>query len=454
MNTKENHETLSLTSMKIAGVIGMPPITKSEISIRLQALIDSIPDEVLPDDAIYIDTKYSGSNSGYKGTITAPFKTLPAFENGKTYKVKRGSVIPNITFSQKTDVTISEYGDGPLAKISSTGVVHLINFQNSSNCRVIGFKVEGSNNAISLTHADNSPKCGVYGCDMSEAHHSNNNGFGLHAFYSDDFELIDNKIDNVALDGIYTKFCKRIKVTGNRFTRLNQRYFTNPNQSASSGDGIQLDGTYDGFYIAHNIIDRSDGAGNKYGLILNSAAGLSDEATGTIEHNKFISNNNVSACIHIERGNGIQVLNNEFIGSGGQQAIRLGGKFVKNTLIKGNTFRNFDRGVGVGATYPGGYPATNTIVEDNIFYNVKQYHVWVDKSKVTLKNNTHMRTTDKGIAIFNYGGGSAVIESGHYSIAGMEGSFGAGTNPTYAPINFIDPDNGNFQILKINNNLT
>lgn len=448
MNTQYNHETLYLTGMIISEVGGVILPTKSEIALRLQVLMDSIPDEVIPDDSIYIDTNYTGSNNGYKGTFTAPFNELPSFENGKTYKVKRGSLIGNIIFSQKTGVILAEYGEGDMAKISSTGVVHLINFQNSTNCKVIGFEVKGSNNAISLTHADNSHGCGVYGCDMSEAHHSNNNGFGLHAFYSDDFEFIDNKIDNVALDGVYTKYCKRIKITGNHFTRLNQRYFSNTNQSVSSGDGIQLDGTYDGFYIAYNIIDRSDGAGNKYGLILNSAPGLSDEATGIIEHNKFINNNNVPSCIHIERGNDIQVLNNEFIGAGGQQAIRLGGKFAKNTLIKGNTFRHFDRGVGVGATYPGGYPASGTIIESNIFYNVDKYHVWVDKSQAVMTNNIHIRTTDSGVAVYNYGGGSVEMTGAHFSELNMGGSFGNGSNATYGQVNFIDPENGNFGIVE------
>ena len=46
MNTQYNHETLYLTGMIISEVGGVILPTKSEIALRLQVLMDSIPREV------------------------------------------------------------------------------------------------------------------------------------------------------------------------------------------------------------------------------------------------------------------------------------------------------------------------------------------------------------------------------------------------------------------------
>ena len=65
-----------------------------------------------------------------------------------------------------------------------------------------------------------------------------------------------------------------------------------------------------------------------------------------------------------------------------------------------------------------------------------------------MTNNIHIRTTDSGVAVYNYGGGSVEMTGAHFSELNMGGSFGNGSNATYGQVNFIDPENGNFGIVE------
>jgi len=132
---------------------------------------------------------------------------------------------------------------------------------------------------------------------------------------------------------------------------------------------------------------------------------VSDNATGVIEYCTFETDYTVTSAVLIERGRGIIVRYNTFEGS--TQGIRVAGKYCKDVEIYGNIFINCSNGVGVGATYPGGYPATGTKVYDNEFLNIAKYHIWVDKSTVQIWDNLHDGKAGS-IVNYNYGGGSFV----------------------------------------------
>lgn len=384
------------------------------------------------DDSIYIDTNFTGQG---KGTQSEPFKAMPALVSNTSYKVKSGSTIPNIRIDGKEDIVIAAYGDGVKPKIRSTAVCSLVHITNSKGCHITGFDITGGNNTVACIQTNTAHDCGVHYSDLSEAHHSNNNGFGLHMFYSNNFELIGCTIKNVALDGIYAYYCLNFKVIGCHISKVNQRYFTNSSEAGSSGDGIQLNGDYNGFEIKDTTIDRSDPAGNKFAIILNSNDVKANNATGVIDNCIIKINGSLAYALLMIRGKNIQVLNSQFVGVGGGLAIRAQSEALSNTKIKNCTFTGFDRGVSVAPRWAGNtpFPPIGTVVEDCDFSNIKRYHISLDNTAVVSTRNTHTRvnTNDKGVAIWNYGKGQATITGAHYSEHGMEGSFGAGTNPTY-----------------------
>ena len=140
-------------------------------------------------------------------------------------------------------------------------------------------------------------------------------------------------------------------------------------------------------------------------MILNSGDGISDNATGIIEYCTFINDGTVTTALHIERGNGIIVRHNLFEGI--TQGIRIAGAYTSNNLIEHNEFVNCSRGIGVGYTYPAVGAATGTIIKNNTFTNITQYHIWTDKATVTVSGNIH-NGKPGSVNQYNYGGGSFI----------------------------------------------
>ena len=359
---------------------------------------------------IYIDPTASKPGNGSK---SAPFKAMPAIESGQTYLIKSGSKISTSAqfyVSGKADVTIGSYGKGTRPVIKYTGSSSAVRIENSDNITVKDLEITGTSSAYSLVYVMGSTgkyltNILIQNCILSNAHNSNNAGFGVYAWYCTGLKVINCYVSNVALDGFYCRYTPGIEIGYCNVYDINRRYFLNKDQKYSSGDGIQLDGDYNGFYLHNTIIQRNNLAGNKFGVIIASAPGVSDNATGLVQNCTFITDNTVTTSLHIERGNGIQVLDCTFLGQ--TQGIRIGGQYAKNTLIKGNLFENCSRGVGIGATYPGGYPATGTQVIDNYFENIDQYHIWTDKATVTIGGNKHSGNPGS-IEYYNFGGGKYV----------------------------------------------
>ncbi|MDD4598059.1 MAG: cadherin domain-containing protein [Lentimicrobiaceae bacterium] len=401
---------------------------------------------------IYIDP--SSNNSNPNGSMSNPYKSWAGvnFVNGNSYVQKRGTTYTSSSYiyiNGRNNITIGSYGTGSLPKFSYTGSGHAFRLENSSSCIIEDFDVNGNTNAVSLVYV--SGTSGNYAsnniirnCNLYNAHNSNNGGFGIYGFYNHNLKMLNTDIHNVALDGVYLKFATNLEIGYCNIYDINRRYFSNSNQTYSSGDGVQLDGTYNGFHIHHTTIDRTNGAGNKYNLILNSAAGLSDNATGIIEYNTFINSDNIAYAVLIERGNGIITRYNTFKGSTG--GIRLGGAYTKNNLIHHNIFYNCTTGVGIGYTYPSAGPCTGTKVYNNVFYHVTSYHIWVDKTNVVTRNNIHYRTNDSGVALYNYGGGSWTISNNCYGTSATAGSPGAGSGAVTGNPLFINPSTYNFRL--------
>lgn len=360
---------------------------------------------------IYIDPSKHGQIQD--GTILNPFDSWADFTivSGNTYLQKCGTTFTSSAqfyILNKANIEIGSYGVGIRPIFKYTGAGAAVRIEGSNHISITNFEIYGTASAHSLfyaigTQAANLTYIKIENCFLSNAHNSNNAGFGVYSWYCIGLEVINCTISNVALDGFYCRNTPGIKIEWCNVYDINKRYFNNPNEKYSSGDGIQLDGYYNGFHISNTIVQRNNGAGNKFDIILASAPGVSDNASGIIEDCVLITDNTVSTAIHIERGNGIIIRRNTFMGS--TQGVRVGGAYAKNTIIEDNDFENCNRGVGVGYTYPSAGPATGTKVLNNKFVNVSSYHVWVDRSEVETCNNT---TDGHGIPEYNYGGGSFI----------------------------------------------
>ena len=359
---------------------------------------------------IYIDPT---ANTEGNGSKAKPFKTLPAVQSGETYLIKTGTTLQTsnqVYISGKTQITIGSYGKGTRPVIKYSGNSSAVRIENSNYITIKDVEIVGTPAAYSLIYVMGSASqyllfIRIENCSLSNAHNQNNAGFGVYAWYCHDLKVIGCTVSNVALDGFYCRYTPGIEIGYCNVFDINRRYFQNTNQKYSSGDGIQLDGNYNGFYVHNTTVQRNNGAGNKFGMILASAPGVSDNATGLIEKCVFATDQAVTTSLHIERGNGIQVLGCTFLGQ--TQGIRIGGQYAKNTLIQDCTFENCSRGIGVGATYPGAYPATGTKILNNYFEGTEQYSVWTDKATVIIGGNTH-NGKPGSIDYYNFGGGKYV----------------------------------------------
>ncbi len=364
--------------------------------------------------AVYPATYYIDPTNDQQfqdGTQKNPFNSWTdcSLTNGNTYLQKRSTVYVSSIQIRVTDnsVTIGAYGAGNRPVFSYTGSGYAFSVS-ASYCYINDFEVNGNGTAYALYGSMGST--GEYwqnntinNCLLHNAHNPNNAGFGVYAFYNANLKILNTEIRNVALDGMYLRYTPRTEIGYCFIHDINRRYFINKDQKISSGDGIQFDGYYNGFYLHHSVIDRTNGAGNKFGVIFNSGAGISDKATGLIEYCTFRNDATVTTSLHIERGRGVIVRYNSF--EGATQGIRVAGMRCKDIEVYGNIFLNCSNGIGIGATYPGGYPATGTKIYDNQFTNTANYLIWVDKSIIETCNNT---SDGNGVTLYNYGGGKEI----------------------------------------------
>jgi len=400
---------------------------------------------------VYIDPAYSGAESG---TMEQPYNawTDVAIASGNTYLQKRGTTYSSATqiyINGKNNVTIGAYGAGNRPVFSYTGGGYAFRMESSANCTVENFEVNGNSNAVALVGVNGS--AGAYtesltvnNCLLYNAHNPNNAGFGIHGGYNSNLKILNTEIHNVALDGIYVRYEPNIEIGYCNIYDINRRYLSNPNQTYSSGDGIQLDGNYNGFHLHHTTIARTNGCANKFNVIL-ASAGVSINATGIIEYNTFITDSAVTTALHIEHGNGIITRYNTFKGC--TQGIRIGGGGTANNLIHNNIFYNNSSGIGVGYTYSSNYhpvgPAVGTKIYNNVFHNVSGYNIWVDKTNVEAKNNIH---AGPGVAIHNYGGGSWTLANNCYASAALAGTPGTGADPVIGDPLFVNAAARDFRL--------
>lgn len=431
-------------------------------------------EDIKQDDVntLYIDP--TNSNSGRDGSISKPYNSFTEFviQNNFTYKLKKGTVYTSSSILRvdgKNGVKLTTYGDSTTQpKFQFNGYNPAVYFINSSNCEIDGWEISGSLPVRSLFNSTGGSSESLYNqnnviknCVLHTAYYNGtkSGGFGIEASRNNGLKILNCTIYDVAVDGIYTAYCPNTEIANCYIHHINQLYDTNKDQTWSSGDGIQMDGQWNGFHIHHNTIDRSDAkTGNKSSIIL-ASGGASDNSTGIVEYNIFKKNNNVNEHLLIHAGLNIIVRYNIFKEDG--LAVNIASK-CKNTLIHHNIFYKCGRGIMIG------YSSTpKTYVDkiyNNVFYGLTGYnpysanispsggfHIQIDTGvKVDVKNNIHVRTTDNSVAIYRFGTtATATISNNCYGTAATTGSLGSGTNSVIGDPKFIDPINFNFNLQNI-----
>lgn len=427
-----------------------------------------VQDEI---NTIYIDP--TNKNNNRNGNINNPYNSFSEFtiQNNYTYKLKNSTTYISsdvLRIDNKNGVKLSTYGNSEMKpKFQFNGYNPALYFINSSNCEIDGWEISGSNAARSLitstggsTESTYNKNILIKNCILHTAYYNGtkSGGFGIETYNNDNLKILNCEIFNIAVDGIYARNCINTEIGNCNLHNINQLYETNKDQTWSSGDGIQLDGQWDGFYIHHNIIDRSDSkTGNKSGIILNSAEGVSDNSTGIIEYNIFKKNNNVNEHLLISRGLNIIVRYNIFKEDG--LALNIQGK-CKNTLIHNNIFYGCGRGIMIG------YSSTPKIYTDkiynNVFYGLTGYnpysnnispaggfHIQIDNGvKIESKNNIHVRTTDNSVSIYKFGTTATTnISNNCYDTISTAGKLGTGINSIIDNPLFVDSNNKDFHLL-------
>lgn len=280
----------------------------------------------------------------------------------------------------------------------------------------------------------------ITGCHLHSAYGPNNGGFGVYGWYNDGLRVLGTEIHDIALDGMYLHFITRLEVGYGDIYDVNTRYRVNTDQSVSSGDGIQLNGLYDGFHIHHTTIDRST-TGNKFALILNSSEAGSESASGVIEHCTFRGSPGAPVSLYIERGRGIVTRYNRFEDT--PMGVRITGGLTSDNLIHHNLFYDSTDGVYV-TTNAAGVPA-GTRVYNNVFYHVTGRHIGASRSPVEARNNLHARAGDGGVAL--YSNNATFVSSNHcYDTTATAGSLGvSGASVVGSPL-FVDGPGHDFRL--------
>lgn len=348
------------------------------------------------------------------------------------------------------NVTLGDYGTGTKPKFMYNGASNAVKFSRTNFVSVNNWEIEGNSNAVSLVRVEgtegllgaDSNNNSIVNCILHEAHASGN-GFGVVGWFTRGLNVLGTSISNVALDGMYLHHTPNAEIGFCNITLVNMRSLIVPDQNIAAGDGIQFNRNYDGFYVHDNVIDRDDGTEYKFCLIFHDSSKVYGHlATGRIERNTFVARNpNIYSNLYIVNGNGFLIKDNKFVG--GYEALWLNGGQCNNMMVYNNIFTGVAKGVGLHSDEYG-VPA-GTKVYNNVFYGMGSNHIEIRSNAVIdVKNNIHMRSTDSATAYV--GVGSWTLSNNLFSVSGMWGAPGNGTNSVIGNPLFVDAVNGDFHV--------
>jgi hypothetical protein len=398
---------------------------------------------------VYIDPTYATNGSG---SITDPKNTFVGLtlQSNTIYLLKRGTTYTSssaILLSSLTNTKLDTYGDSEVKpSFEYTSIVYqgyAIRFNSCTSCVLNGWDITSTQICLAGVRVDSGSYNIINNCKIHDIPGNGTvdySGMGIRGGGTS-LRILNCEICYISTDGMYISTTTNLEIGYCNIHHVNQYYTVNSGQTYSSGDGIQLDGLWSNFYIHHNIIDRSDvNTGNKFCLILNSAAGTNDNSSGIVEYNTFMTNSNCPTQLYIEQGNGIITRYNIF--KGVTAAVRVTGVTTKNNLIHHNIIYNSSYGVGV--VYVNGSPL-NTRVYNNVFYNLTGANCWIDDTTIDLKNNIFVGSNVQ-LKLYRTAAASYIMENNCYGTTTNIGTMGGGTDYVVGDPLFLDKLNYNFRL--------
>jgi hypothetical protein len=348
----------------------------------------------------YVDPTFTGSVQN--GTIGNPYSSWTQFTitNGNTYLQKRGTTFTtngNLWINQKSNVTMGAYGTGSKPKFISTGNnVKVLDFANSTNCILRNFEVTSTGNALTAVYIASGcsniliDSCVINNCEWGIRVVTNGGGT----------RILNSTIHNIGDDGIYVMYVPNIEIGYCHIYDVNMKWHTDPNQSYSPGDNIQISSTNNlYFHIHNNILDHSS-TGNKFCFI---AYGVN--YSGLIEHNTMIGNAaNVTSCLYFHPTTGTVTVRYNTL-KDGNYAIY---SYVNNLQLHYNKIINNKYGIRVLTNY-------NLTALNNVFYGNTEYCISsLGNTTITSRNNAFYLSSSAA-RVYNTGG-SVVSNHNNFNI--------------------------------------
>jgi len=353
-------------------------------------------------------------NSWSNATITA----------GNNYLQKRGTtnnISAEVDISLKNNILIGAYGNDSQRPIVMGMNIsgHVFNIQSDNIVvRDLEISAPAAQSGIKFTGYYLNYTLGSFNATIDDCK-AENSKWGFRALTFDTvatgLKIVNNEVSYTGDDGMFIEDKQNAEFAYNYIHDVNQEYFQDsawclkdhPNdtiactlQNYSAGDGIQItlstqNNSVDGFYIHHNIIDRST-TSNKFCVIVNTA--WSNLGHGRIENNYLKRMpNSADVAIYISHNAG-NIVRYNTIENGGIMTGDTNLTIAYNIFINGSTlFLSADSRGGTCNIYNnvfyGSFPShMNSYVpnvtlfldygqtyniKNNIFYGINTTSNWV-----------------------------------------------------------------------------
>ncbi|MFW6218609.1 MAG: T9SS type A sorting domain-containing protein [Bacteroidota bacterium] len=398
---------------------------------------------------IYIDPG-NKNNSDKNGSFSNPFDSWTdiRIESNVTYLQKRGTVafIPAEINIHSSNVIIGAYGEGerPVIQSNATEKEKIIDIGKSENVTVQDIEIISLTLATTCIGINSSHNISLVNCKIHGAN------YGIRSIQHTGKLLIKGcEVFNTRDDGMFISELEDIEITECHVYDVNQKWFTNQDQSYSGGDCIQL-GYFDKFHIHGNILDHSS-TGNKFCFI---AISPRNKSGSIFESNICISQklSEGGGAVYLTDGANMTFRYNYF--RNGHNGIY---NSSSNLTLYYNIFEDFEWAL--NSAHPSGSALRSY---NNVFFNCNK-GIISQKDQLLAYNNIfffkdnsqtaiHLNSgkIDASHNLYNFEHSQMLnIRSGYIgSLMEFTERTGQGRHSLVADPEFIDVSNGNFSISK------
>lgn len=239
----------------------------------------------------YIDPENVGDTI-QDGSMEHPFVSyFDVVQNSQCcILLKRGTVYrTNKVLDISCDnISFGPYGEGDRPRILYSGEEYAFNADSRKNIRFHSLEIEAIN-ALANIHltGEGSENILIEDCLIHGAQ------WGIRATGStSNLKILNCEIFNIYYDGIFAN-ADNIEIANCHIYDVNQAWFTDPDESFSNGDCIQLTHPCKEFKIHHNTLDKT-GTGNKYCF---NVSGM-ERGIGVFEYNTCLAEDSLnSSCL-------------------------------------------------------------------------------------------------------------------------------------------------------------